>query len=479
VAVTFDGGEKQEDTFTIHVLPRADVPLPEGKIALYDPLGETAALLKGLGVKFKKVRATSSLSGFDLLIVGKHALTLDERGPDLKDGPPFLNVLVFEQKPEVLERRLGFRTATYGLRRVFPRVPDHPMLAGIDPEHLRDWRGEATTVPPRLDYEMRPRHGPTVEWCGIPVTRLWRCGNRGNVATALIEKPGTSDFLPILDGGFSLQYSPLLLYRDGSAAILFCQLDVTGRTMPEPAAERLVRNMLREISVQKGAMLRTPVYAGAGRRCLRVFGPNARPFEPGKLEKHDVLVAGPGAGEELGGVRRGTREAIASWIRRGGHVLALGLDEKEARTFLPGKVRMTKAEHIATYFEPQPTESPLAGISPADVHNRDPRTLDLVTGGAEVFGNGVLAVAEKGHVVYCQLAPWDFTDHGQFLSRRRTFRRASFLVARLLANLGCAPGTLLRQWFAEPPGDNDRRWLRMWYEDEPIEWDDPYRFFRW
>ena len=50
-----------------------------------------------------------------------------------------------------------------------------------------------------------PRHGPTVQWCDIPVTRLWRCGNRGNVASVLIEKPARGDFLPILDGGYSLQ----------------------------------------------------------------------------------------------------------------------------------------------------------------------------------------------------------------------------------------------------------------------------------
>ena len=30
---------------------------------------------------------------------------------------------------------------------------------------------------------MRPRYGPTVKWCDIPVTRLWRCGNRGNLAS--------------------------------------------------------------------------------------------------------------------------------------------------------------------------------------------------------------------------------------------------------------------------------------------------------
>jgi beta-galactosidase len=56
------------------------------------------------------------------------------------------------------------------------------------------------------------------------VPRLWRCGNRGNVASVLIEKPAVGDFLPIVDGGFSLQYSPLMEYREGKGMLLFCQM---------------------------------------------------------------------------------------------------------------------------------------------------------------------------------------------------------------------------------------------------------------
>src|SRR5207248_2038485 len=114
-------------------------------------------------------------------------------------------------------------------RQVFPRVPDHPLLSGLATDNLRDWHGEATLSTPRLAYTMRPRYGPTVKWCGIDVTRIWRCGCQGSVASALIEKPARGDFLPILDGGYGLQYSPLIEYREGKGMILFCQVDVTAR----------------------------------------------------------------------------------------------------------------------------------------------------------------------------------------------------------------------------------------------------------
>src|SRR5690606_10266324 len=147
-----------------------------------------------------------------------------------------LKVIVFEQSSEVLERRLGFRVAEYGLRQVFRRIPDHPLLTGLRDEHLRDWRGDATLVPARRGGEARPRYGPTVRWCDIPVTRAWRCGNRGSVASVLIEKPARGDFRPVLDGGYALQYSPLMEHREGRGMVLFCQLDVTGRSEADPAA---------------------------------------------------------------------------------------------------------------------------------------------------------------------------------------------------------------------------------------------------
>jgi hypothetical protein len=75
-------------------------------------------------------------------------------------------------------------------------------------------------------------------------------------------------------------------------------------------------------------------------------------------------------------------------------MVLIGLGEEEANAFLPVKIHMKKEEHISAYFEPPGRDSLLAGVGPADVHNRDPRELFLVKGGASVIGNGVLARAE-------------------------------------------------------------------------------------
>jgi len=398
-------------SWPVHVLAPLPKPSVKGKVALFDPKGETARLLAAMGLRHQPVDAKADLAGYDVLIVGKGTLTADGPAPDVMRVRDGLRILVFEQTADAMEKRLGFRVAEYGLRNAFRRVPDHPALAGLDDEHLRDWRGEATLVPPRLTYEPSSKYSgvPVVRWCGLEVPRLWRCGNRGSVASVLIEKPPVGHFLPIVDGGFSLQYSPLLEYREGKGMVLFCQMDVSGRTEDDPAAARLVANLLSYISdpsAREAAPARTALHVGdpLGQRHIERAGIAAGSYQGGALSDDQVLVVGRGGGQVL------TKHApdVARWLKAGGHLLALELDAKEANRFLPTAVRTSKREHIATCFEPPGVASLFAGVAPADVHNRDPRELPLVSGGAKALGNGVLAQAEGANVVFCQLAPYRF-----------------------------------------------------------------------
>ena len=100
-----------------------------------------------------------------------------------------------------------------------------------------------------------------------------------------------------------------------------------------------------------------------------------------------------------------------------------------------------------------------------------------------VLGDGVLALApagaERPNVVFCQLAPWQF-DPAKSSNLKRTFRRSSFLLTRLMGNMGVAARTPLLERFLQPTnGAAEARWKEGLYLDTPEEWDDPYRFFRW
>ena len=180
----------------------------------------------------------------------------------------------------------------------------------------------------------------------------------------------------------------------------------------------------------------------------------------------------------------GTPPQSPLWLEAGGRLLAIGLDQQEANAFLPMKVATESEEHIASYFEPFGVASLLSGVSPADVHNAAPRTLPLLSGAAAI-GDGVLGKTKGAHVVFCQLPAYDVgmspdAPHNV----KRTYRRTSFLLTRLLANMGIASTTPLLDRFAAPlealAGMNtEGRWREGLYLDEPEEWDDPYRFFRW
>ena len=101
------------------------------------------------------------------------------------------------------------------------------------------------------------------------------------------------------------------------------------------------------------------------------------------------------------------------------------------------------------------------------------------------IGNGVLGKANDANVVLCQLPAYDIgmspdSPHNV----KRTYRRTSFLLTRLLANMGVAGTTPLLDRFATPVASRvgmnaEGRWLKGLYLDVPEEWDDPYRFFRW
>ena len=367
------------------------------------------------------MKANADLSSYGILIIGKEALTPDGPGPDVDRVRDGLKVVVFEQSSKSSNNASasGRRSMACGkFSRASRTVPCWPAL---DVDHLRDWRGDATILPPRLQYTLRPRYGPTVQWCGIDVPRAWRCGCRGNVASVLIEKPACGDFLPILDGGYDLQYSPLMEYREGKGMVLFCQMDVTGRTEADPAADALTRNLLRYVSAWKPSPRRKALYVGdpAGMSHLKAAGLSPNAYAKAELTPDQVLIVGPGGGKKLAG----DAPELRRWLKDGGHILAVGLDGEDAAAFLPFPIEIKKGEHISAYFEPLGMASPLAGVGPADVYDRDPHELPLVSGGAAVIGDGVLATGENGNVVLCQLVPWQF-DSKKPMNQKRTFRRS-------------------------------------------------------
>jgi hypothetical protein len=463
ITASFDFGPagRQDDSFTINVLPGAEKTGLSRTVALYDPKDTTKALLDDLGIKYQRVEASSDLKDFGLLIVGREALSPDGAMPILSGIARGLKVLILEQDDLVLTKRFGFRINIHGERLVFARSPKHPALDGISEAHLHDWRGAATLVPPNLTVDDVEMGDPKWKWCGFSNTRVWRCGNHGNVATVLIEKPDRGDFMPILDCSFDLQYSPLLEYVEGNGRIVFCQLDLTGRTEKEPAAQKLLSNLCKYLDGVAPSKPRKTLYAGAESgdafKLLKAMGARFEPLGAQALDENSLVVVGP----------KHTAAAITAAVERGANVLCLGLGEPELKALFPGELKAKLAPTIPSIIE-RFDDPALVGISNAELHWRTLLDVTALEPGAS--GNEALRVIRRGRgtIVVCQAAPWMF-DYAKKPYVRTTFRRNSFLISRLLANLGACFETA----FSTAPATPD------WYLQQPIAEDDPFRYYRW
>jgi len=85
----------------------------------------------------------------------------------------------------------------------------------------------------------------------------------------------------------------------------------------------------------------------------------------------------------------------------------------------------------------------------------------------------VLAVAPNANVAFCQLVPCEF-DYRKYFNQKRTFRRVSYLVTRVLGNMSVDEPTPLLELLSTPvqAPANEGRWRRGFYLDQAEEFDD-------
>jgi len=448
-----------EDRFRLDILPAAERPRSSTRTAVYDPRGGTKKLLAGTGVEFDEVDAASDLSGYQLFIIGRQALGLGEPRLDLKrEIERGLTVLVFEQEEDVLLKRLGFRTASPTARSVFIRqvgATENPMTIGLEERHLCSWRGEGTLLEPYPRTIGFEKHYPTAEWCGFVNTRTWKWGNYGSVASVLIEKPHTGDFMPFLDCEFDLQYSPLLEFRSARGRVIFCQLDLTGRTESDPAADRLLVNILNHAA---GPPQRPPA-----RRCLYLGGPQGKELlwrlklkfepveDPGDLRPGDLLIVGEDAGPAL----TEAKDAIRRTVEGGAVVFSLPKTGEELKGWLPFEVKTEKQRVTHTIVDKKRIPL-LAGLGNSDLHWRGRIPIEVITSrpdGSETLPTGIIQWVRrgKGQYVLCQVSPEFFKyDDFKISYLKLSALRASFMLSRVLANLGAPSDVPLLDYLERP-----------------------------
>ena len=449
----------QTDKFALNVIAKTAGTTGmkrTGKIALFDPIGTTEKLLNKAGITFAKVDNNADLSNYKMLIIGKNALAQNNSQIDLSKVNHKMNILVFEQPYKVLTNCFGFRANIMGLRRTFVRNSRHPALKGISDELLKNWRGASTLTSPYLkNLPAYETHDPEWNWCGFTNTRVWRSGNTGNTASVLIEKPARGNWIPLIDGGFNLQFSPLLEYRDAKGVIVFCQMDVTGRTESEPAAERLCYNLVNYLDKATVDNQRKVYYTGneKGTKLLKRLGVEFIPYNAQVLNDQSLLVVGPEA--KLKG-------DLTEHVKSGGNAICLGLNAAEINELGINGIKVKDSTEFCKSIEDFSTPE-FAGISNSELYWRTKLPLAAIQN-TDKYSNKALKKIKsgKGTIILSQIAPW-MLDYKKHKNLRNMFRRNVFLTSRLLANLGVAyKQTKLRATFNQKVSPNDYKLPQKW-----------------
>ena len=389
------------DSFALSAYPRPAVEPGAVPVYIVDPEGETTAWLKSLGVAGEVWKPGAPVAG-RVLVIGRRALrglkALPYTAQDIEAG---LRVVVFEQRCSELDK-IGFRHEDRSPRQLFVRQAEHPLAAYLTAESLRDWQGRATLI----------SEGPEGDRLAVS-TRSFRTSNRGSVASDVVETPHFGPFTAVLDGEFDLSYTPLLSWRHGQGEILFCQLDLVGRIGKEPGADRVAANLVQYLAaplptrIEKTAVCLDEATA----KLVEGLGFQASVAAGKLLPKQQVLVLTVAQAPLLAA----KREAVASFLKAGGDVLALyATGPLLADPLFAGRVT-AEPVRVNTNLIARQAHPLLQGVGPQNLHWRVPVDLVKVTSADKDYVSlldglaGVLPVG-RGRIVLFQADPKRMAD---------------------------------------------------------------------
>ncbi len=426
------GDAKHTDSFAFRVFRPAKSDLPA--VALLDPQGDTAALLKLLGVAAKPWDGAATDR---LLVVGRNALAKGGADPALLEGCLRRGgrVLLMAQDPEWLRARLGLRVARQLTRRGFPTLTDHPALGGLDAEALRDWSGFSRLVAP-TDASLVGAH----PWRCPPYG--WRWGSRHAISSAAIEVPHRAGWRPLIACEFDSAYTPLAEVAVGAGMLTVCTLDLEDHVVADPAAERLARSVVAAAAAATPEPRASAAYLGGAEGAALLAS-------AGVL--HRRVAALPDSGLAALGADATVDDAeFMAFLQRGGKAIVL---PRQAEAAALG-VRLAKVNRHAGSLSIPPWPS-CRGLLPGELRRRADGEAWIVSSGATLVGaDGLLAEVRQGPgvAVFFQLDTAAL-EADRLSYNRLTRWRWTRALAQIAANLGAECECDRRLFTPTPPPD--------------------------
>lgn len=396
LSVEFDAPDfdptAKTDTFDLEVYPSAAVTVaqPAGKIAIFDPKGDTVKTLSALGLSYDPVKDFASLLASDApyLVIGRRALDginacseTAKLGSLVRSGR---RVLIASQRAE-LWQSMGFEVEDS-----MPRQLYNVALEGVDDRDLSYWDGRPMQLRDGAEWGWGDGYGFVQK--NHKGSRGWRWTHNHAVAGIVFKIPETYGFRPLVRGEFDHSYSPLIKLSSGKGAAYFCSFDFEGRVGEKgcPAATRVAKSVWTEFFNGKTGSVGGAFYCGAegGVFANEQLMLGAAEWKPGKSVGRGVLVVGPDAEVSYADVKR----AVAD----GGHALVLGNDAFAASAGLSGSDMK-----LYRYDEKIDRKFPFAGVGLALLRYRDGVKAQKFAAakGWTVSSEGALAVSDDGAIL--------------------------------------------------------------------------------
>jgi hypothetical protein len=284
---------------------------PATSISLYDPSGKTGSALRKLGIRFTTWRGAdyqmpviAHQSPSPLLIIGERGwdLSFTASLPGLKH---FVEsggrILCLQQQPDKfdtnwLREPITFFTAsanspTYppasrpftGNMNINPERPDHPVFAGLDRQKLSLWS----------DYTGWDQTKP-----GFPQLYPVTTGFKFDKPESLADTAILADYDRGLEG------IALCEMFSGKGSVILCGFDLISRSGLDPAADRLLLNLVRH---------------AASTNHHEIYPPIETPIQWGNYASERGILTGPVNGLVLN----------ASWVKPPGNLSAKPLTQEE------------------------------------------------------------------------------------------------------------------------------------------------------
>ncbi|MCY3021333.1 MAG: hypothetical protein NTW87_20150 [Planctomycetota bacterium] len=423
------------DVLALQVFPKPPAMELKARVAVLDPKGLSKPWLRTAGVPTELWQPGQPLDNVELLVVGREALGPGQKLPyapqDIARG---LKVIIFEQRPEVWEG-LGFKSIETMPRHVFVRDATSPILSGLHPGDLINWRGSPNLLPEcKAARAGDVMHAP--KWT-----------NTHAVASCVLQIPHVVGFTPVLVSEFDLDYTPLLEFRHGQGRVFYSTLDFSGRVGLDPAATLLVRNLLLEAATPVEPT-RTVYYAGGskGKTLLDQLRVAVEPTVSLDSPAQTLLVLGEGHAMQP--------DALKMFAGKGGRafVLPRAKAELEAAGFKIASVEWLRA--------PEPTAPRFKAIGPGLLRWRDTLKLSVFEAqgqpaNAEVHAGGAFLLQRDGagFHLHCQIDPLALrgryaADTAEHEATQLTQVRLMQLASQLLTNCGATPSTATAQRLA-------------------------------